>query len=223
MVRKRQWRHSGWVMILTRRILPALIFAATVVGSVLVYAQPPQDPDWPCAQIFVPEVSAAVVWDGPPLEAKGWDSQADERLNGLARRLSARRTPLAEAETLIQRFVESTPEAGRNERLTHLFARTLHTLNGERAQLQRGIKRFARGQQERAQRIQETLNELVSKDSREGGVSGAGEAAELRERLTWQRRMFEERERQVSYLCEQPRVIEERIGALARTLSTHLR
>jgi len=207
-------------MMLTRRTFLALPLVVALTNAGFVAAQPAQDPDWPCAQIFVSEVSAAVVWDGPPVEAAAWKSQEDAALSRLVARLSARTTPIAEAETLIQRFAQATPAAERNRRLTLLFAGTLHRLNHERAQLQRGIKRFARDQQRRAQRIQQTLNESADKDSHSPDTPGG--AADVHERLAWQKRMFEDRERQVSYLCEQPRLVEERIGTLARTISAHL-
>ena len=62
-----------------------------------------RDPDWPCQQIKVPTISAAAVWSGPSLEGLGsWS--ADEEVADLVARLAARRTPLDEAQKLIDAF-----------------------------------------------------------------------------------------------------------------------
>ena len=46
----------------TGHALFILLCAATV------HAEPADLRDWPCEQALVPEVSAAVVWDGPSIE-----------------------------------------------------------------------------------------------------------------------------------------------------------
>ena len=78
-----------------------VLLCMTSFSASLLGAQPIPDPDWPCAQIFVSQVSAAVVWDGPPIETATAGPQEEQTLRPLISQLSARRTSLSEAETLI--------------------------------------------------------------------------------------------------------------------------
>ncbi len=65
----------------------------------------PRYPDWPCVQAKVPEISAAAVWAGPPLDDadKAWES--DQRVRDLVARLAPRRVPIDDAKKIIAEFV----------------------------------------------------------------------------------------------------------------------
>ena len=43
----------------------------------------PRDPDWPCQQIKVPELSLAAVWNGPPRRSARTDWQQDAQVAAL--------------------------------------------------------------------------------------------------------------------------------------------
>ena len=51
-----------------------------------------QDPDWPCVQRKVPELSLAQVWTGPELPAAASRWANDKEIAALVAELSARRT-----------------------------------------------------------------------------------------------------------------------------------
>jgi len=167
------------------------------------------DPDWPCIQRLVPRISAVQVWAGPEPEPALW--QGDIEVSRLAARLAARRTPLNETEKLVEDFAEAQHNEAVNAKLTALFGRTLQIINQDRASIIAGIKRFATRQRQLAERIRETRARL--KD-------GSGEASDddLRELLTWDLRIFDEREKSMTYLCEQPVLLEQRAFALGRTI-----
>ena len=46
--------------------------------------------------------------------------------------------------------------------------------------------------------------------------------AELEEQILWDSRIYDERERSLTYICEQPVLLEQRIFALAREIMNHL-
>ena len=78
--------------------------AALVLGMGAAQAAGPVDPDWPCIQRRVPQLSLGQVWAGPiPDEAIQAKSRTPE-IQALAARISQRRTTLPEAETLIADF-----------------------------------------------------------------------------------------------------------------------
>lgn len=191
------------------------LFQALPAGS---RAATSDDPDWPCIQRLVPRISAAQVWAGPPPEPAMW--QGDLEVSRLASKLAARRTPLDETEKLVEDFAEAQAPAALNDKLTALFGRTLQVINRDRASIIAGIKRFAKRQRQLAERIRETRAELkdIRQDAaQEADGNGAG-IDDVRETLAWDIRIFDEREKSMTYLCEQPVLLEQRAFALGRTI-----
>lgn len=172
------------------------------------------DPDWPCIQRLVPRISAAQVWAGPPPEPAMW--QGDLEVSRLASKLAARRTPMDETETLVEDFADAQAPADLNEKLTALFGRTLQVINRDRASIIAGIKRFAKRQRQLAERIRESRASLkeISQEANDGGAN----VDDIRETLAWDIRIFDEREKSMTYLCEQPVLLEQRAFALGRTI-----
>lgn len=177
-----------------------------------------EDPDWPCIQRLVPRISAAQVWAGPPPEPAMW--RGDLEVSRLASKLAARRTPLNETEKLVEDFAEAQAPAELNEKLTALFGRSLQIINQDRASIIAGIKRFAKRQRQLAERIRETratlkdIRQDASQDVDDNGTS----VDEIRETLAWDIRIYDEREKSMTYLCEQPVLLEQRAFALGRTI-----
>jgi hypothetical protein len=133
-------------------------------------------------------------------------------VNRLGSRLAARRLPLEEADKLVEAFAAAQPGAALNDRLTALFGRTLQVINQDRASIIGGIKRFAQHQRQLAERIRQTSAQLKDSDTT------AAPGTDLTEMLTWDLRIFEEREKSMTYLCEQPVLLEQRAFALGRTI-----
>jgi len=168
------------------------------------------DPDWPCIQRLVPRISAAQVWAGPEPSPADW--RGDLEVDRLAARLAARATPVEEAEKLVEAFAEAQPKPAVNAKLTALFGRSLEVINRDRASIIAGIKRFAQHQRALSERIREaraTLQQNVGTEAADGEVS---------EQLNWDIRIFDEREKSMIYLCEQPVLLEQRAFALGRTI-----
>lgn len=199
----------------TGHALFILLCAATV------HAEPADLRDWPCEQALVPEVSAAVVWDGPSIEGLAEQWPADVEVAELVRRLTARRTGSAESEALVESFAAALPAADRDRRLTLLFAGVLQTLNADRAKLNNGILRYARDQQRRAEVLDRHLAEFIRLEA-DTSEEGRLRLVEERRRLDLEQRMFDDRERSIPFLCTRPRVVEQRIGELARAIAYHL-
>lgn len=187
------------------------VLAALPPGGVpLAWAATSEDPDWPCIQRLVPRISAAQVWAGPEPEPAMW--QGDLDVSRLASKLAARRTPIEESEKLVEDFADAQAPDAVNRKLTALFGRTLQIINRDRASIIAGIKRFAKRQRQLAERIRETRATL--KDASDT----ADRDDDQRETLAWNLRIFDEREKSMTYLCEQPVLLEQRAFALGRTI-----
>jgi hypothetical protein len=204
---------------MVRSLLP--VTAVIVALSSTAFAASPADPDWPCVQRKVPEISVGQVWSGPPVEPIGDSWRDDAVIAELARKLAARRTAMDEAKELIARFAAGAG-ADRERRLTALFAAMLAQINGERASIIAGIGRYAKRQQALARKIEQQGAELDGLPV-DGGEEIAARREELQDIQAWDIRIFAEREKALIYVCEQPVLLEQRAFALAREILSRLR
>jgi hypothetical protein len=201
-----------------------LFMTSTIVLTALTgitQAQPRVEtpPDWPCIQVFVPTLSAASIWAGPPVDdyLKTWTENRD--VASLAMRAVSRSVPDDEAAQAVDSFAEGV-KGDREETLTMLFAGIFDEANRTRSKAIEGIRRFSRAQQEQLRSIGVTIGELDR--ARAESPQDTAKIKELTEQLAWQRRIVEERQRSLGALCEQPVIIERRLGTLARTIASHM-
>jgi hypothetical protein len=180
------------------------------------------DPDWPCVQRKVPHLSAGMVWAGPPVDEKDRSWKKDEALSSLVEKLALRRTSMEEAKSLIDAYAERRSD-DKKRHLTLLFTGLLQTINKERDAIMRGISRYARQQAARADGIKETRDKLVALAAKET-LSDEEKAKrdQLEERLNWDTRIYDERSQSLTYVCESPRILEQRLFELARAIQQHL-
>ena len=181
----------------------------------MAIAADPRYRDWPCIQIKVPEISIAAVWSGPSIDDVGSAWEEDPAIRDVVARLAARRTPLDEAQKAISDFIAGNASE-RSQKAKLIFAGLFATLNGERSQVMNGIERFSRQQTAFADRIRLEIAEL--RDLQDAPVHDQGKLDELANRIDWDTRIFEERRRTISYACEVPVLIEQRLFALARAI-----
>jgi hypothetical protein len=179
------------------------------------------DPDWPCVQRKVAEISAGQVWDGPPLDGIGDAWRRDDALVELAQTIASRRTDMAEAKRRIADFAAAAG-AEKNRRLTLLFAGVLDTLNVERRSIIAGIGRFARRQHALADKISAQSAELDQLPEKDATAEQVDRREELLEMQTWDSRIFRERERSLQYVCELPVLLDQRAFALGREVTALL-
>jgi hypothetical protein len=177
-------------------------------------AADPRFPDWPCVQIKVPEISVAAVWSGPSIDDVGTAWETDPSITNLVAWLAVRRTPLEE-ETTISNFIAGDA-AERRQKAKLLFAGLLATLNQERSQVMNGLERFSRQQAAFADRIRLEIAKL--RELQDAPGQDQIKRDELANRIDWDTRIFEERRKTISYACEVPVLIEQRLFALARAI-----
>jgi hypothetical protein len=207
---------------------PRLALAAAFMAGLL--AVPPSgaraargtDPDWPCIQRKVPTVSAGMVWAGPPVDENDRSWEKSGELSELVERLAARRTPVEDAGPMIETFAKRHAE-DKNAQLTLLFTGLLQTINAERNAIMQGIARYARQQAERAEQIKSVRDEyaaLIAKETLTDSETARRDA--LEEQLNWATRIYDERDQSLTYVCDSPRILEQRVFSLARAIQQHL-
>jgi hypothetical protein len=197
-------------------LLRALALILLILPTAAPAAQN-QDPDWPCIQRKVPELSLAQIWNGPelPASASGWSQDKD--ISALVEEVAARRLPVADAEKEIRDFAATLPADQAKERMAMLVQGLFDHMNAERSQVISGIGRYARKQVELAARLRKEASEVDA--LRNKPDANAAEVAARTDRLTWETRVFEERVQSLTYVCEVPTLIEQRLYALAKTVS----
>jgi hypothetical protein len=203
------------VNVLTRGFLCCVAVALAVSWTRPALALDPRYPDWPCRQLKVPGISIANVWHGPSIEPIDTTNPPDPKEADLISRLAARRTPMEEARQLITDFVVGTRQE-KQEKATRLFAALYATLNAQRDEVMSGIERFSRKQKGMAEEIRLTTQKMRELQDAPGADKSQGD--DLASQLLWRTRIFEDRRKSTSYVCDVPVLIEKRLFDLATAI-----
>jgi hypothetical protein len=200
------------------RIAIAALFAVAASTELCVAADP-RYPDWPCVQAKVPEISLTAVWAGPPLDDATTAWKNDPKVSALVPKLAARRTSLEDAEKTIAEFLASSP-ADKATKGKLLFAGLFDTLNAQRSSVLNGLERVTRKQREAADKIRATTQALHALQS--ASPSDQSKVEELNNQLVWEARIFEDRRRVITFVCEVPTTIDRRLFALGRVIQQEM-
>ncbi len=179
------------------------------------------DPEWPCIQRKVPELSIGQVWTGTDLpdSAKQWDQ--DSTVSDLADQLVRRSNPIENARKQISNYASSLPNDQVNEKLQQLFMGVFDKINAERDQIISGISRYADKQRELAADIRKKASEVDK--LRADPAADTADFTKQNDQLTWETRIFEERVQSLSYVCEVPTLVEQRLYTLSKTINESMR
>lgn len=205
-----------------RPLLPICSLAGILLACALVHPANAAntEPDWPCMQRKVPELSLAQIWNGPELPdtAKGWENDPD--IANRVRELAARRLPLPDAEQQIKDFAASLPQDKLVPAMTMLEQGLFDHMNAERSRVMSGITRYARKQIEVAADLRKEASELDDLTAKPD--ADPNQVTQLTDRLNWETRVFDERVKSLTYVCEVPTLIEQRLYQLSKTIADTL-
>ncbi|MBY5572054.1 hypothetical protein HFO55_33625 [Rhizobium leguminosarum] len=203
-----------WSLALTR-ILPAVTVGVIVSWPAL--AAQGDDPDWPCIQRKVALLSLGQIWNGPELPQTAADWFKDAAIGALVQELAARRVPLPEAQQKISAFKESLSDGEREIRMAMLVRGLFDHMNRERSDVISGIARYAHRQRKAAAFLRQ---EASAVDALRGKPDANPNEVALRsDRLMFQTRVFQERAQSLTFVCEVPTLIEQRLYALTKTIA----
>lgn len=194
------------------RVLPliALVAAGPAFGAAGT------DPDWPCIQRKQPNLSLAQVWAGPPADEATAALARERPVQLLAQQLEQRRMPLDEAEAAIAEFARDADDAT----LVALMQAVFDRVERDRSALMAGISRYGRAQVALAERIEERRSRMAQMEDADTPDFDAIDAEEAA--LDWDKRIFTERQQSLTYVCETPVILEQRLFALGRMIQSHL-
>ncbi len=201
----------------------ALILLLSATAAV---AQPRPDPDWPCVQRKVETLSPGQFWTGPDIAAAGdWGSDNDAAV--LAQKIASRRTELSQVDPLLDEFAGKfgSDKDAKDKALTRVYAGVFEVLNGERNKIMSGIARYAQGQRRMAERIRDEADKISQiKDAPSKGdeTELPKDQTDLETKFAWDRRIFQERSQSLTYVCEVPQILEQRLGEIGKRIQAHL-
>lgn len=193
----------------------AMAVVALALSGTAAHAADPRYPNWPCTQAKVPEISLAAVWAGPALDDAETKWKNDAKITALVAKLSARKTPMDEAEKSVRDFLAAS-SADKTTNAKLLFAGLFDTLNAQRSQVMNGLERVSRKQREAADKIREEAIQLQALQGATPRDEAKVEA--LGNELIWKTRIFEDRNKVVRFVCEVPTTIDQRLFALGRVI-----
>lgn len=202
------------------RIAPlALAFALAAAGPALAF----NDPTWPCESRKVVHLSIGQMWPREiPEDLDAW--RDDPAIAQAAGEIAARRTPTARIEALVDEIAASTPSEDRARRLTDLFAGVFALIDRERARVVEGIVRYNASQVSLSAAIDAMQVELATleRTAAEDDYDALDRIDELRDAVSWEVRIFDERRRSLQYVCESPVILEQRAFAVARIIAARI-
>jgi len=198
----------------------ALVAGAAAIAPPALAAIPGADPDWPCQQRLVPELTGATLWNGPalPTDAK-W--QSDKRIAGLVTSVASRDLPIEEGEAQLGKFVDGIKPAERKTLVPEIFVGIVGEVNRQRSDIITRIRELTRRQKSVGDVVAKVTAELeqIPEDAQGDEAKRRDEIVQRREYVI---RMFDETERTMRYACEAPVNLEARLGDYARLLQAKL-
>lgn len=206
---------------MARMLLVRSLTVAAVLASVASARAATADPDWPCQQRKVPQLSLGQVWNGPepPKSAEDWSH--DRTISALVEDLAARRLPLAEAQLRIRDFAASLPPDQLEPKLLTLVQGLFDHMDAERSQVISGIGRYAHKQIEMATYLRKESAEV---DALRAKPDADPEDLDRRtQQFDWDTRVYQERVQSLTYVCDVPTIIEQRLYQLSRTVAEALK
>ena len=191
-----------------KRILFALMIAAGPA-----WPASGTDPDWPCIQRKQPHLSLGQVWTGPPPPEGAAETP---EIAALADRVVQRRMPIEEATAAIDAFAQGTDA----ETLALLMQAIFHRIDMQRTAILGGISRYGHRQVALAARVEARRARMAELEAADPPDFDAIDAEE--EALDWDMRVFSDRQQSLTYVCETPVILEQRLFALGQAVAAHL-
>jgi hypothetical protein len=199
-----------------------IILAVAMTGwtAAAMAAPPATDPDWPCFQRLVPQLTAGTYWAAPPAPAEA-DWRKDKAVAGVVAQAAPRSVSVADGTAALDAFAAGLPPDARAVSLAEAFTGLVDETNRQRDEVVERIKELVR-----RQRAVAAMVEQISDSLRAIPPDATGDQAAQRNDIIQRRalviRGFEDVQRTIRYACDVPVQLEARLGAYARALQAKL-
>ncbi|WP_134680853.1 hypothetical protein [Paracoccus ravus] len=194
-----------------------LLLSVALAAAGAAQAETGTDPDWPCVQRKQPHLSIGQMWSGPAPDEETRALATTPEIAGLADRLEQRRLPMEQASAEIEAFARGAE----NRELTALLLALFDRIEPHRTALIAGIARYGHKQVDLAKRIEDHRARMAELEKAEPPDFDAIDEQE--KQMDWDMRIFQDRQQALTYVCETPVLLEQRIFALARAIEAGLK
>ncbi|MDO5659049.1 MAG: hypothetical protein Q4G36_12110 [Paracoccus sp. (in: a-proteobacteria)] len=194
-------------------MLRPLAILAMLTMAAPVYAA---DPDWPCVAGRRDHLSMGQMWAGPAPDEATAALARDPAIRAMAEVMTDRRAPLDDLLPQLDAFAEGAD----NAQLTALFQAAFDLVEDRRYTVVSRIAEFVTAQRGMQAQVEQAREALAEAEAADPPDFDAIDRAEERRDIT--ARIFEERQRQIRYVCEVPNLLEQRAFGLARAIMARL-
>ena len=195
--------------------------AGLTIGAVLAVgsaaANDYADPTWPCIQRKVERLSAGLMWPHP-IEEVTLDEETEAAVDDLVARLTLRRLPVEDLGPDVAAFAEAHGRG--TDLLGQVFERAFEQLAGTRSKIISGIEEYSVSQIALSDRIGTARDEMERQMDADEPDFDRVDA--LEEQIDWDERIYDDRRRSLTYVCETPVLLEKRLYAIAQLLSAEI-
>ncbi|KMK65472.1 hypothetical protein [Puniceibacterium sp. IMCC21224] len=171
------------------------------------------DPTWPCLQRKVENLSIGLMWPHPLAEIKLTPETA-RAADELAESLVLRRVSMEDAQSLVADF--SAVHGSGEPLMGHVFEKVFKNLASRRGQIIHGIEEFSLSQIAMTQRIDTARTEMDQQMAAD--APDFDKVDKLEEQTDWDERIYTDRQKSLTYVCETPVLLEKRLFAIAQML-----
>ena len=164
-------------------------------------------------------MSLASVWSGPPVDPQDTTWKDNPAVADLVATLAPRREPIDQAQTLLHDFAQQAGEQ-KQAQLLQVLVGLFDVLDQERGSVIAGLDRFGQRQKELAAEIREDNEKLRTLQAEPSADPAA--VQQKTQQVKWAAEVFQDRRQALSYACDVPSKIEQRLFALAHQIQQEL-
>ena len=164
-------------------------------------------------------MSLASVWSGPPVDPQDTAWKDNPAVADLVATLAPRREPIDQAQTLLHDFAQHAGEQ-KQAQLLQVLVGLFDVLDQERGSVIAGLDRFGQRQKELAAEIREDNEKLRTLQAEPSADPAA--VQQKTQQVKWAAEVFQDRRQALSYACDVPSKIEQRLFALAHQIQQEL-
>ncbi|RBO53956.1 hypothetical protein DSD19_06730 [Rhodovulum sp. BSW8] len=199
-----------------RTIATMAAVLGALCGALPAAAADFSDPTWPCIQRKIDRLSPGLMWP-EPIDPEGLAALAPETratVTDLAARLALRRLSLEDLGPQVAQFAAA--QAAGPDLMGLLFQASFDRLAAQRRTIMKGIQSYALKQTALAERIDAARTEMDAAMAAE--PPDYDRADSLEEQIAWDERIYTDRQKSLTYVCETPVLLEKRLYAIAQML-----
>lgn len=193
---------------------PLAIVGAMILSATTAMAADFADPTWPCVQRKVDRLSVGLMWPDPPA-APDLSDEVSTAVDDLVARLSLRRIPVEDLPPYVAAFTEA--HGHDRALLGHVFSEVFDRLARTRSTVIAGIEDYSLDQIALSERIDAARVEMDTQMA--GDDPDFDRVDALEEQIDWDQRIYTDRQRSLTYVCETPVLLEKRLYSIAQMLA----